>query len=289
MSEAPLPLISHHPRIWRENRFVYPVVSRRSGGISIGINLNPDKVCNFDCVYCQVDRRSAAETKFVEMDGLLRELELTLNLVTSGALFEDESFQSVPADWRRLNDLAFSGDGEPTTYRNFDEIVQRVAEIKQAHGLSTVKLVLITNASMFHRPAVARALEILDRNQGEIWAKLDAGTEPYFQQIERTTIPFRRVLENILAAARIRPIVLQSLFLRWNEEPPSAEEIEAFCDRLKEIQEGGGTIRLVQIYTVARPPAESAVSALTRSELEGIAERVTARNGLPVAVFPGNR
>ena len=81
---------------------------------------------------------------------------------------------------RRLNDIAFSGDGEPTTFRNIDAIVGDAAEIKRRRGLDTVKMVLITNASMFHRPAVKKALETLDANQGEIWAKLDAGHRRLF-------------------------------------------------------------------------------------------------------------
>lgn len=287
MPETPLPLFLRHPRVWRENRFVYPVVSRRSGGISIGVNLNPDKVCNFDCIYCQVDRRSEAETRFVKLDAVLQELDQVLTLVETGALFEDESFRKVPEPLRRLNDIAFSGDGEPTTYRNFDEIVERVVAVKRAHGRDDVKLVLITNASMFHRPVVQRGLEILDRNNGEIWAKLDAGTDAYYQLIERTRIPFRQVLDNIAAAARVRPLVLQSLFMRVNGEPPSADEIEAFCDRLREIRTSGGQIRLVQIYTVARPPAESFVTPLTREELDAIARCVDERTQLPTAVFPG--
>ena len=148
------PLLQHrsHSRRYDLNRFVYPVLSRRSRGISIGVNLNPDKVCNFDCIYCQVDRRSEAETKFVELDQVLDELAHVVDLVTSGQMFEDERFKSVPAELRRLNDIAFSGDGEPTTYRNFDEIISRVAQFKRARGLKDVKMVLITNATMFHRP-----------------------------------------------------------------------------------------------------------------------------------------
>src|ERR1041384_5902109 len=53
-----VPLFTQHSRSWRENRYVYPVVSRRSKGLSIGVNLNPDKVCNFDCIYCCVDRKT---------------------------------------------------------------------------------------------------------------------------------------------------------------------------------------------------------------------------------------
>src|SRR3954464_9179877 len=118
-----LPLHTDHARLFEHNRFVYPVLSRRSEGISVGVNLNPDKICNFDCIYCQVDRTAQSETQFVESQQLLEELEATLQLVASGELFEHPQFKDTPAKFRRLNDIAFSGDGEPTTYRNFDEII----------------------------------------------------------------------------------------------------------------------------------------------------------------------
>lgn len=276
-----------HPRQYEQNKFVYPVLSRRSRGISIGVNLNPDKVCNFDCIYCQVDRRSEAETKFVEMDRLLTELAGMLEFVTSGAIWSDPKFADVPAELRRLNDIAFSGDGEPTTFRNLDEIVSRVAELKRGRGLDDVKLVLITNASMFHRPAVGRALAILDANNGEIWAKLDAGTDEYYQLIERTKIPFRQVLENITRAAQARPLVIQSLFMRVNGDPPSTAEIGEFIERLNEITAAGGKIKLVQIYTVARRPAEDFVAPLTAAEVDALAGRVEAATGLPVERYYG--
>src|SRR6185369_5778405 len=104
-------LHARHPRSFESNRFVYPVLSRRSGGISVGVNLNPDKVCNFDCIYCQVDRTRQSETTFVETEALLEELEATLRLVVSGELFETEEFRWTPLALRRLNDIAFSGDG----------------------------------------------------------------------------------------------------------------------------------------------------------------------------------
>jgi wyosine [tRNA(Phe)-imidazoG37] synthetase (radical SAM superfamily) len=272
---SPLQVLhAQHSRSWHDNKFVYPVVSRRSKGISIGVNLNPDKVCNFDCIYCQVDRRSEAETKFVATGQLLAEIDQMVNLVTTGALFDDESFRHVPAQRRRLNDIAFAGDGEPTTYRNFDEIIAAVADLKQRHNLPGVKLVLITNASMFHRPAVKRGLAILNENNGEIWAKLEAGTDEYFQLVERTKIRFRRVLDNITAAARVRPLVIQSLFMKIDGAAPPQSEIAAFRERLREILAAGGRLSLVQVYTVARPPAESYVTPLTEAELESIAEQV---------------
>ena len=280
-----LPQHTRHPREFEQNRFVYPVLSRRSRGISVGVNLNPDKVCNFDCIYCQVDRRSESETRFVEFDQLFGELEAMLTWTASGEIFTHPQFASVPESLQRLNDMAFSGDGEPTTYRNFDVIMERAAELKRKLGLDAVKMVLITNATMFHRPAVERGLAILDQNQGEVWAKLDAGTEEYFRLIDRTSIPFQRVLDNLLRAAQVRPIVIQSLFMRVNGIGPTETEITAYVDRLQVILREGGQLSRVQIYTVARPPAESFVSALGPSEVLAIADRVIAETGLVVEAY----
>jgi len=282
-----LPLHTQHQRQFEANRFVYPVLSRRSEGISIGVNLNPDKICNFDCIYCQVDRSRQSETRFVGMEQLLGELDHMLDLAASGALFETEKFRSTPAPLRRLNDIAFSGDGEPTTYKNFDEIIARCAELKARHGLADVKMVLITNASMFHRPHVQRGLAIFDQNNGEIWAKLDAGTAEYFKLVDRTPIPFQQILDNITAAAKARPIVIQSLFMRVAGEPPTAAELEAYCDRLSEIIAAGGTIKLVQVYTVARKPTESYVSPLSNAEVDAIVTLVEQRTGLRAKAFYG--
>ncbi len=276
-----------HERSFDAYRFVYPVLSRRSRGLSIGVNLNPDKLCNFDCIYCQVDRTTRSETRFVELDDLLVELRELLGLASTGEIFETPKFRGTPQELRRLNDIAFSGDGEPTTYLNFDEIISACAAVKREAGLDKVKMVLITNASMFHRPHVQRGLETLDANQGEIWAKLEAGTDEYYHLIDRTTIPFRQILDNITSAARVRPLVIQSLFMRVHGEGPSQAELEAFCDRLAEIVAAGGQLRLAQVYTVARPPAESFVTPLADAEVDAIAELIRQRVGLPAASFYG--
>lgn len=281
------PIFAQHERRFAQWRFVYPVISRRSGGVSLGINLNPDKACNFDCIYCQVDRKIESDTKFVDLERLEEELEQAISAWKSGDLFQTKKFVDTPAPLRRLNDFAFSGDGEPTTYRNFDEILERCAGIKRGADLSDVKMVLITNASRFHRPHVRRGLEILDANQGEIWGKLDAGTEEYFRLVDRTTIRFSLILENLLSAARVRPIVIQSLFMNVNRVPPSGAEIDAFCDRLNEIVQAGGQISLVQVYTIARRPAESYVTPLSDREVDAIRDRVKSDVGLRAESYYG--
>ena len=285
-------LFTQHERYFEANRFVYPVLSRRSKGISIGINLNPDKVCNFDCVYCQVNRVSQSETRFVDTPRMLEELQQTLQFVTSGRLFSTDKFRPTPMAMRRLTDIAFSGDGEPTTHRNFDEVVKATAALRHAAAEQTphlldIPLVLITNASMFHRPHVQRALRILDENQGEIWAKLDAGTEAYFQQVDRAPFRFEAILRNITEAAQVRPLVIQSLFMRIDGKAPPQSEWRAYCDRLRDIVVAGGKLKLIQIYTIARTPSETNVTALSNEEVDQMVEFVRSATDLNVAGFYG--
>lgn len=276
-----------HRRTYQDNVYVYPVVSRRSKGVSIGINLNPDKICNFDCVYCQVDRSTPGPTKEVNLEQLRIELADMIDFVQSGAMFQEERFSKTPEALRRLNDFAFSGDGEPTTCPKFAEVVQMIADLKQEYQLANVKSVLITNATRFHDQRVQHGLKTLQQSNGEVWAKLEAGTEEYYQRIERTTVPYQRILDNITTLAKEMPIVIQALFMRLAGEPPSEQEQLAFCDRLNEVQQAGGTITLVQIYTVARRPAEEYVTPLSAAEVDALVELVEQRTGLSAEPFYG--
>src|SRR5580765_7789090 len=131
---APHPLHAQHPRNFAANRFVYPVLSRRAHGISIGINLNPDKVCNFDCIYCQVDRTTPGAVKRVDEGRLREELAAILREAAEGALYDRPEFRSVPEALRVVRDITFAGDGEPPSYPNFKEVVEDVLAIRKAAG-----------------------------------------------------------------------------------------------------------------------------------------------------------
>jgi len=283
-----LPQFRDHSRNWRKNAYVYPVISRRSAGLSIGVNLNPDTACNFDCVYCQVDRTVAPRVRDVDLAQLRMELGAMIDDAVTGRLFDDAQFANVPRRLRRINDIAFSGDGEPTTCKVFVEAVELAAELKQAANLTGVKIVLITDACYLTRSNVEHGLRIMDENHGEIWAKLDAGTEDYFRRVNRPNYTLQHVLDNITAAARVRPVVIQSLFMRLDHQPPEEAELTAYCDRLTEILEGDGQISYVQVYTVARTPAEAFVMPLTNEEVDHIVDLVRSRTGLKAEPFYGS-
>ena len=269
------PLFTTHSRHWRDNRFVYPVISRRSKGLSIGVNLNPDQACNFDCVYCSVDRTKKPTVRSVDLAGVRAELDHLLALSVSGAIWNESPFDRTPPELRRLNDVAFSGDGEPTSYSEFLEACRLAAELIAWHSASA-KIVVITNATLLHRPEVQEALRFLDSVRSQIWAKLDAGTDEYFHLIERTKVPLQRVLDNLLLTGKARPIVIQSMFLRYRGEPPTAEEITAYIGRLHHLLINGCQISLVQIYTVARATAEAEATPLSALEVDAIVAQVSA-------------
>ncbi len=271
-----IPAHLDHRRLWSDFDYCYPVISRRSKGVSLGVNLNPDKVCNFDCVYCEVDRTTPGKRRDIDLDQLEREMAALLDLTLDGTLFQAAPFDSALPEHRRLNDIAFSGDGEPTTAKEFAEAVERIAHLKWQRGLADVKLVLITDSSRLQAREVVQGLDTLMANNGEIWAKLDAGTEAYYQEINRTALPFSRILENIEITARLRPITIQSLFLSWKGQGPSTEEIAAYCERLRDIRALGGQLQGIQLYTVARPTPEPEARPLTRGQLDTLSTQVRA-------------
>lgn len=276
---------SDHRRRLGDNKYVYPVVSRRSKGLSIGVNLNPDTVCNFDCPYCQVDRITPPRVRSVDLEFLAEELDALLALVTSGHLWETPPFDTTAESLRRVNDVAFAGDGEPTSFKGFHEALLIAGRALDRYGLSEVRPIVLTNATLFHRPTVAEALRTLDAMDGRVWAKLDAGTEPYFQFVDGTTFPFERILRNLEQCAAERPLVIQSMFLRFLGRGPSKPEIDAYVAVLERVAQAG-TIELVQVYSIARVPARPTLSYLERPELDAIAARVRSL-GLPVEVFEG--
>ena len=257
-----------HRRELETNRYVYAVVSRRARGLSVGVNLNPDKVCNFDCPYCQVDRTTPGGPSRIDVAALADELDSLLARATESDLWSRPPFDTALPALRVLADVAFAGDGEPTTPPEFPSAA-RVARECRDRRAPGVPLRLLTNATLFHKDRVRAALAEFD----ELWCKLDAGSEAYFREVDGTRIPFRIVLDNLLAVARERPIVIQSLFPTVGGVGPDDVEIGAWAERLREITGGGGRIDRVQVYTVARAPADPHVGPLGADRLEAIAGR----------------
>lgn len=272
------------PRDFLDNRFVYVVVSARAHGLSVGVNLNPDKECNFECVYCEVHRSDPPRESKLDVETLAAELKRTLNLVREGRLRERPWYRTLPDELLQLRHVALSGDGEPTSAPDFAEIVQAVVHVRALGGFPFFKLVLLTNATGLDRPQVQQGLKFFTKSD-EIWAKLDGGTQAYLNKVDRMNVPLEKVLANILTLARQRPVVIQSLFPSINGEEPPLEEIEQYAQRLKELKANGAQIPLVQIYSATRPTPNSGCGHLPLKTLSRIAQTVRQSTGLKAEVF----
>lgn len=273
-----------YPRDFLGNRFVYTVISPRAGGLSIGLNLNPDGQCNFECVYCEVNRALLPRDTQLDVEVMAQELVHTLELAYGRRLRERPGYRHLPDELLEVRHVAFSGDGEPTLCAQFAQAVQAVAHVRALGRFPPFKMVLITNATALDAPAVQQGLKFFSR-EDEVWAKLDAGTQAYMDLVDKPKVPLQRVLDNILALGRSRPVVIQSLFLQLNNQEPPPEEIDAYAHRLKELKDAGAQISLVQVYSAIRPFHRPAYQHLPLKALSRIAQRVRKVAGLRAEVF----
>jgi wyosine [tRNA(Phe)-imidazoG37] synthetase (radical SAM superfamily) len=273
-----------YPRNFLDNRYVYVVLSSRARGLSVGLNLTPSRTCNFDCVYCEVNRLLPVEAERLDVPVLAQELQRTLAAIHSGQIRRMSSFAHMASELQELRHVALSGDGEPTLCPHFAEVVQEVVYLRALGSFPFFKLVLVTNGSGLDLPVVQQGLKFFTK-QDEVWVKLDAGTQDYMDKVNRSRVPLDRVLANMLALGRQRPIVIQSLFLAISGEEPPKAEIEAYAQRLMDLKAQQAMIALVQIYSAGRPSANAGCSHLPLRSLSRIAQHVRKATALPVEVF----
>lgn len=272
------------PRDFLNNQFVYVTVSPRARGLSIGVNMNPDKHCNFDCVYCEVDRCLPLPRTALDVNIMGAELQKTLNFVNSGQIRHQPGYSALPDELLTLRHVALSGDGEPTLCPKFIEAVESVVHVRASGRAPFFKIVLITNATGLDQQSVKDSLKLFIKSD-EIWVKLDAGTQAYMDRVNRPQVPLKKVLANIQALAQQRPVVIQSLFPLLDGHEPSTEEIEQYVERLKAMQEAGAMISMVQIYSATRPILASGCGHLPLKTLSRIAKTIRTATGLKAEVF----
>ena len=276
---------SSHPREWENNTWVYPVISRRAGGLSVGINLNPDHHCSFSCAYCQSGPQEGHKRIPVDVEAVERELRAFLTFYQSGDFAKCKAYENVPDPNKVLKDLCLSGDGESTIVKEFPEICRRMRQIQKEFSpvIGDFKLRLITNASHLESTTVQEGLSLLLESDGEIWAKLDAGTEEWFKKINRSPLHLEKILDNLTAAIKRYPICIQTMVCNLQGEIPNDAEIERYIENLKKIHNvRPKNLVEVQLYTVIRDPLLKGVEALPKEFLESVKTKIT--DALPVKV-----
>ncbi len=277
--------IRNHDRAAVGLKYVYPVVSRRAGGVSVGVNLNVNNACNWRCIYCQVPDLRRGPAPPVDLELLRSELSGFLRDIIQGDFMQ----RCVHEGARRLNDIALSGNGEPTSAPQFASVVSVMGEVRQALRIDdAVKSVLITNGSLVHQREVMEGLRLLRPLNGEVWFKLDSATREGLSRINGTRIGLGRIVRNLGIAARTCPTWIQTCVFAIDGEGPSDAEQTAYIDFLGERLAEGTPIQGVLLYGLARKshqPEAFRLSSLPASWLTDYAARIRAL-GLEVRVSP---
>lgn len=276
---------SIHPRAYAGFRFVYPVLSRRARGVSLGVNLSPDARCNFSCRYCQVDRRGSRSPSRVDVDAIVAEASAILDDWTDGTLTAKAAWGPLPPSLLRLNDFALSGDGEPTQSPVFADAVEALRGLLDNRRLESVKLIIITNGSGLSRPSVGRALGRLLPGHDEIWVKLDWGTQKAFRETTGTRRSLTAHMSRVVSVSRILPVTIQTCLFGTEAGGPSEAEIKAYVRSLRFLRKRKADIARVQIYTISRPPADPSLLPLSSCRLDEIARIVRDETGFRVEAF----
>jgi wyosine [tRNA(Phe)-imidazoG37] synthetase (radical SAM superfamily) len=256
--------------------YVYPVVSRRAGGVSIGINLNPNNACNWACVYCQVPNLTRGGAPDINLLQLESELQHMLQQVLHG----DFMAQHVPPEARRLNDVAFSGNGEPTSAACFADAIAVVERQLQQFGLlGQIKVVLISNGSLMARPQVQQALRRLAAINGEVWFKLDRGSSADVLQVKQVNLSIDAVLRHLAIAAELCPTWVQTCMFAMDGQLPDDAAVDAYLQCLQQSLAEGVKLQGVLLYGLARPslqPAAGRLSAAPEAWMKSLAEKIKA-------------
>jgi wyosine [tRNA(Phe)-imidazoG37] synthetase (radical SAM superfamily) len=265
--------------------YVYPVISRRAGGVSVGVNLNPNNACNWACVYCQVPNLVRGTAPEIDLAQLEAELRAMLDDILHGDFMQTR----VPAEARRLNDIALSGNGEPTSARAFPQVIELIGRVMADFELvGKIKLVLITNGSLVDRPRVQDGLGKMTGLNGEVWFKFDSATAAGMRSINQTRISPDKQFERLAVAARLCPTWLQTCVFALDGAPLSDAEQAAYLAAVARIRQQAIPVRGVLLYGLARPsmqPQASRLSALPAEWLEAFAEKIRVA-GLPVKLAP---
>jgi histidinol dehydrogenase len=261
---------------------VYPVYSRRSRGLSLGINQYPDhKVCSFDCPYCEVfpfetDIRFSTEIMAKALEYAIAEAFARREIV---------------------RDICFSGNGEPSISPFLEEALEAASRIRDRMASSSA-LVLITNGSGLLNEGT---FDLLRRAAAgpmslKLWLKLDAGTRDWHAKIDRSNIPFGSLITAIQRFASLAPFTIQTMICAVNSEAPPPAEAAAW-ERLALELAAKGHVTGFQIYGKARPsphdplteplplPVLEARAASLEAALKAAKLRDPQGKPIPVEVF----
>ncbi len=278
--------ITNHNRDSAGMTYVYPVVSRRAGGISIGINFNPNNACNWRCIYCQVPNLQRGAAPGIDVALLEEELISLMADLNSGAFYQ--RFK-VPEPYRVLRDIAISGNGEPTSLKDFDQVIGYLGTVFERLKVpQDLNKVIISNGSLVHHEPVQNGLRQWGKMAGELWLKLDSATGEGVRRINQAALSPQRMMANLEIASRCCPTWLQTCLFTRHGRLPDPREQQAYLDFLYQARQRKIPLQGVMLYSLARPsmqPEAAELGPIPEEFLTSFAQRIR-QLGVSVKITP---
>ena len=275
----------NHDRDIAGMTYVYPVVSRRAGGVSVGVNLNPNNACNWRCIYCQVPDLKRGGPPPIDLALLADELRRMLGDIVSGDFMQ----RNVQEGMRHLNDVALSGNGEPTSAPEFPAVVALIGKVLADFDLAgKIKLVLITNGSLAGKDYVQAGIRAMAGLNGEVWFKFDRASRAGLGLVNDTETVPERHFQRLKVVSGLCPTWVQTCMFSLGGAAPGESEIAAYLAMLARARQEIPALQGVLLYGLARPslqPESPRLGQLPLQWLEDLAGRIRA-SGLEVRVSP---
>jgi wyosine [tRNA(Phe)-imidazoG37] synthetase (radical SAM superfamily) len=243
-----------------------PMITRRFG---LAIEANPlggRKVCSFNCTYCDLGPSE------IRMNQLKKEVVFPEVAVIDEAV--RIALRSANQNGQKVDSILLSGNGEPTLHPEFDKLVEKLLVAR--HELSPEsRLLVLSNGAHLDTHKIIAAMNNCD----ERILKVDAGNDTILKQVNDPLI--RATVERMTAGARkLNDFVAQSLFYGGPLSNATKDQIDEWLELI-------GILRpkLVQIYTLNRPPRLSECTTLNEDELYTIESRLKRKLNMPSRVF----
>jgi wyosine [tRNA(Phe)-imidazoG37] synthetase (radical SAM superfamily) len=276
---ATLSILNHDRNIFNK-KYIYPVVSRRAGGLSLGINLNTNNACNWQCIYCEIPNLTRGKPEPIDTELLEKELRFWLDEIIKNKFLEKHTPPKT-----LFKDIAFSGNGEPTASREFSDAIKIVINVVNEFKLNNlITIRLITNGSYISDQPVQKAWGLIKEVKKEVWFKIDSIIEEDIKIINQINPSINTTTKNIEACIAISPTIIQTCLIKINGKLPSNKGIDKYIAFLKAYE---NQLKGIHLYSLARPTEQKNVASierLTQNELGIIADKISKLN-LPVSAY----
>lgn len=266
--------------------------------------MNPDKGCNFDCIYCQVDRTPEGMAHIqkihqkVDPDRVIAELSHLIDLVETNQFFSVPPFDQTPMAQRILTDVSFSGDGEPTMVPEFPEVLEKVLAFFQKRTHEVTIRIITNGTGLFKASTRRKVLDLFkqkntlesERIPWSIWFKIDASDAESFAFLDRSGLRFPSYWKQVEETLQETPVTIQTMVMDYISPTvsfhPEGDWSKHMQQAMGKLVADGAKISRWDLYSVARMPPSPEVRPVSYERLLALSKFFNESIPLPIHIFP---